>query len=174
VQRVPPIIDWHNHFGCHNSEQSLGVVCVTTQQTTTAMMRLITSVYFALLLVLWESNVAATGLRHPLIETAVNEENNIEFNETTTTTTTTDQGRDLATANYYHVAKLGGPNPDAAIGNPLKGLVESPIYTNPPYKSEIPLAVEFYYVGTYWYDVFVDYHQGTELSQVDVGTVRLG
>jgi hypothetical protein len=43
---------------------------------------------------------------------------------------------------------LGRPNPDVAIGNPLKGLVESPIYTFPPYKDDIPLAVEFYYIGT--------------------------
>jgi hypothetical protein len=114
------------------------------------MLRFITSVCFALSLILWESNVAATGLRHPGIE-AAKETKSIELNETTMTTTV--QGRDLATANYYHVAKLGGPNPDAAIGNPLKGLVESPIYTNPPYKSEIPLAVEFYYIGTYWYDI---------------------
>jgi hypothetical protein len=105
---------------------------------TAMMMRLMTSVCCALSLVLWESNVAATGLHHPPIE--AKEKNN---------ETTTDQGRDLATVNYYHVAKLGGPNPDAAIGNPLKGLVESPIYTNPPYKSEIPLAVEFYYIGMY-------------------------
>jgi hypothetical protein len=55
-----------------------------------------------------------------------------------------------STNSYYHVvsnATLGAPNLDAAIGNPLKGLVESPIYTNPPYKADIPLAVEFYYVG---------------------------
>jgi hypothetical protein len=53
--------------------------------------------------------------------------------------------------NYYHTLTssiLGDPNPDAAIGNPLKGLVESPIYTNPPYKVDVPLAVEFYYLGT--------------------------
>jgi hypothetical protein len=53
---------------------------------------------------------------------------------------------------FYHVvpsSTLGGPNPQAAIGNPLKGLVESPIYTNPPYTADIPLAVEFYYVGEY-------------------------
>jgi hypothetical protein len=28
-------------------------------------------------------------------------------------------------------------------------LVESPIYTNPPYKANIPLAVEFYYLGRF-------------------------
>jgi hypothetical protein len=58
--------------------------------------------------------------------------------------------RELAT--YYHTlstSTLGGPNPDAAMGNPLKGLVESPIYTWPPYKPDLPVAVEFYYIGTF-------------------------
>jgi hypothetical protein len=53
-------------------------------------------------------------------------------------------------ASYYHTVTtdiLGAPNPDAAIGNPLKGLVESPIYMPPPYKPDLPLAVEFYYLG---------------------------
>jgi hypothetical protein len=53
---------------------------------------------------------------------------------------------------YYHtvssLAQLGAPNPDAAIGNPLKGLMESPQYNPPPYKAAIPLSLEFYYVGT--------------------------
>lgn len=56
--------------------------------------------------------------------------------------------RDLAS--YYYsltTSNLGGPNPDAAIGNPLKGLMESPLYVAPPYKADIPLAVEFYYIG---------------------------
>jgi hypothetical protein len=59
---------------------------------------------------------------------------------------------------FYHVvpsSTLGGPNPQAAIGNPLKGLVESPIYTNPPYTADIPLAVEFYYVGEYGFHYFL-------------------
>lgn len=56
--------------------------------------------------------------------------------------------RDLA--EYYHTfssESLGLPNPDAAIGNPLKGLVESPYYNWPPYQADIPLSVEFYYIG---------------------------
>lgn len=51
---------------------------------------------------------------------------------------------------YYHTlttTTLGAPNPDAAIGNSLKGLAENPVYTNPPYKADIPLSVEFYYLG---------------------------
>jgi hypothetical protein len=63
---------------------------------------------------------------------------------------TREDQRELAT--YYHTlstSTLGGPNPDAAIGNPLKGLMESPIYTWPPYKPDLPVAVEFYYVGKF-------------------------
>lgn len=66
-----------------------------------------------------------------------------------------DPPRDLSSSSSssYHTlgsTKLGVPNPDAAIGNPLKGLVESPVYTNPPYKADIPLAVEFYYFGQFF------------------------
>jgi hypothetical protein len=60
-------------------------------------------------------------------------------------------------ASYYHSISsetLGFPDPDAAIGNALKGLVESPIYTNPPYKADIPLAVEFYYLGRFAVNMF--------------------
>jgi hypothetical protein len=58
--------------------------------------------------------------------------------------------RDLQ-ADYYTLTtrQLGAPNPDAAIGNPLKGLVESPRYTTPPYTSNVPLSMEFYYIGTF-------------------------
>jgi hypothetical protein len=59
---------------------------------------------------------------------------------------------DLQLSGYYHTltpSTLGGPNPDAAIGNPLRGLVESPQYAEPPYNSQIPVAVEFYYFGMY-------------------------
>jgi hypothetical protein len=56
-----------------------------------------------------------------------------------------------SSSSYYHIvsssAKLGASNPDAAIGNPLKGLMESPQYNPPPYKAAIPLSLEFYYVG---------------------------
>jgi hypothetical protein len=50
---------------------------------------------------------------------------------------------------YYtlNASALGAPNPDAAIGNPMKGLMESPIYTIPPYAADIPLSLEFYYFG---------------------------
>jgi hypothetical protein len=66
---------------------------------------------------------------------------------------TREDQRELAT--YYHTlstSALGGPNPDAAIGNPLKGLVESPIYTWPPYKPDLPVAVEFYYISKFIQD----------------------
>jgi hypothetical protein len=59
-------------------------------------------------------------------------------------------------AAYYHTvtaSTLGSPNPDAAIGNPLKGLVESPIYMPPPYKPNLPLTVEFYYLGKWFENV---------------------
>lgn len=55
-----------------------------------------------------------------------------------------------ARTKYYYAltpADLGGPDPDVAIGNPLKGLVESPLYNAPPYNAGIPLALEFYYIG---------------------------
>jgi hypothetical protein len=51
---------------------------------------------------------------------------------------------------YYHTlttADLGIFNPDVAIGNPLKGLVENPVFTNPPYRVDIPLAVELHFIG---------------------------
>jgi hypothetical protein len=90
-------------------------------------------VWLVLALASLECQAAATSLRHVPVESS---------NETT-------EERDLATKYYHTVSstKLGDPNPDAANGNPLKGLVESPIYTNPPYTSKIPLAVEFYYIG---------------------------
>jgi hypothetical protein len=100
------------------------------------MMRLVALAlwWVILALALSECQAAATSLRHAPV---------VESSETTA------EERDLA-ANYYHTVsstKLGDRNPDAAIGNPLKGLVESPIYTNPPYTAKIPLAVEFYYIG---------------------------
>jgi hypothetical protein len=67
-------------------------------------------------------------------------------------------------AKFYHVvpsSTLGRPNPQAAIGNPLKGLVESPIYTNPPYTADIPIAVEFYYVGEYGFHYFLVHNGNT-------------
>ena len=52
-------------------------------------------------------------------------------------------------AQYHTVTDLGQPNPDAALGNPMRGLMESPDYTWPPYDSQVPLSLEFYYVGMY-------------------------
>jgi len=49
----------------------------------------------------------------------------------------------------YHILTCylsGSVNPDAAIGNPMKGLIESPKYTRPPYSSQVPLSLEFYYM----------------------------
>jgi hypothetical protein len=51
---------------------------------------------------------------------------------------------------YYSTsdaAVLGASNPDAAIGNPLKGLVNSPWWqsSNPP--TSIPNSLEHYYIG---------------------------
>jgi hypothetical protein len=85
--------------------------------------------------------------------------------------------RDLQ-GDYYTLTtrQLGAPNPDAAIGNPLKGLVESPRYTTPPYKSDVPLSMEFYYIGTfpsfftdaaYVFDLRIDFairHRETHIS----------
>jgi hypothetical protein len=59
--------------------------------------------------------------------------------------------RNLAGGGNYHslwTAELGLPNPEAAIGNPLKGLMPSPQYSRPPYTPTLPHSLEFYYVGT--------------------------
>lgn len=69
-------------------------------------------------------------------------------------TTTTEQSQQPQPYYTLTAATLGMPNPDAAIGNPLKGLVESPYYNQPPYDSDVPLAVEFYYMGAYYMYVF--------------------
>lgn len=89
---------------------------------------IVASVAYFLLLCLWHVDSQATNVREGLRRRNLQSEN----------------------APYYHnltTWTLGRPNPDAAIGNPLKGLVESPIYTWPPYTADIPLALEFYYVG---------------------------
>jgi hypothetical protein len=52
---------------------------------------------------------------------------------------------------YYYTltsAELGSPSPEAAIGNPLKGLMPSPLFSQPPYGEQLPHALEFYYIGT--------------------------
>ena len=43
--------------------------------------------------------------------------------------------------------ELGERNPDVAIGNPMKGLMPSPPWKQPPYESDIPHSLEFYYFG---------------------------
>jgi Malectin domain len=62
----------------------------------------------------------------------------------------TEQGhRSLAPA-YYSTSDpnlLGSLNPDAAIGNPLKGLVASPSWTGGVTKYTIPNSLEFTYMG---------------------------
>lgn len=56
----------------------------------------------------------------------------------------------VGTSGQYHtLTDLGQPNPDATLGNPMRGLAESPRYTWPPYDSQVPLSLEFYYVGEY-------------------------
>jgi Malectin domain len=53
-------------------------------------------------------------------------------------------------AAYYSTSDpniLGAANPDAAIGNPLKGLVASPSWTGGVTKYTIPNSLEFTYVG---------------------------
>jgi hypothetical protein len=51
---------------------------------------------------------------------------------------------------YYSTSDpnlLGSLNPDAAVGNPLKGLVASPSWTGGNTKYTIPNSLEFTYVG---------------------------
>lgn len=56
----------------------------------------------------------------------------------------------LQATSYYYSASgaaiLGSPNADAAVGNPLKGLLTSPRWTSNP-ASSIPSSLEFYYIG---------------------------
>ena len=57
--------------------------------------------------------------------------------------------RELATP-YFSTsdpAILGASNFDAAIGNPLKGLLTSPIWTGGNTPTSIPSTLEFYYIG---------------------------
>lgn len=51
---------------------------------------------------------------------------------------------------YYEVSDvtvLGSANPDAAMGNPLKGLFTSPRWTGGNTTDSIPSTLEFYYIG---------------------------
>jgi hypothetical protein len=51
---------------------------------------------------------------------------------------------------YYNISSvqvLGAPNPEAAIGNPLKGLVGNVDFTNyDPQATSIDMSLEFYYI----------------------------
>jgi hypothetical protein len=60
--------------------------------------------------------------------------------------------RTLQTKAYYFTTISGGPklgsfSPDAAVGNPLKGLLGSPFYTKPPHFGAVKASLEFYYIG---------------------------
>jgi Malectin domain len=61
------------------------------------------------------------------------------------------QDRRLAETPYYETtsaAILGSVNPDAAIGNPLRGLHTSPQWTNGNFHQySIPSTLEFHYIG---------------------------
>jgi hypothetical protein len=59
----------------------------------------------------------------------------------------------------YHTVpmnELGALNPDAAIGNPLRGLLPSPDFRSPMEANEtgVPHSLEFYYIG--WNSVFTN------------------
>jgi hypothetical protein len=53
--------------------------------------------------------------------------------------------------NYYYTTTdksvLGAMNPEAGIGNPLKGLTTSPVWTGPSTPVNLPTSLEFHYVG---------------------------
>jgi hypothetical protein len=55
--------------------------------------------------------------------------------------------RRLQTTPYYETTDLGGANPEAALGNPLKGLLSSPRFGAQYYADQIQPSLEFYYVG---------------------------
>jgi len=51
---------------------------------------------------------------------------------------------------YYstsHPDDLGPANPDAALGNPYKGLMDSPWWNYPPYPEDVPSSLDMYYLG---------------------------
>jgi hypothetical protein len=48
---------------------------------------------------------------------------------------------------YYTNTDVGDEDPDAAIGNPMRGLIESPRYSIPPWTANIPATMEFLYIG---------------------------
>lgn len=47
---------------------------------------------------------------------------------------------------YYSTTNLGQVNPDAAAGNPMKGLMTSPDWHGSSYNQDIPSSLEFYYI----------------------------
>jgi hypothetical protein len=58
-----------------------------------------------------------------------------------------DSGKRRLQGRYYTTSNLGARNIDAAMGNPLKGLMSSPRWARPPYRSDIPISLEYYYIG---------------------------
>jgi hypothetical protein len=61
------------------------------------------------------------------------------------------KGKRRQLSNYYYSTKdasvLGAANPDAAIRNPLKGLLTSPLWTGGNTPDSVPSSLEFYYFG---------------------------
>jgi hypothetical protein len=48
---------------------------------------------------------------------------------------------------YFSTTSLPWFNPDAAMGNPMRGLIGSPFYEHPPLPDAVPSTLEFFYVG---------------------------
>lgn len=68
------------------------------------------------------------------------------FNDTATNMS----GRILQTSPYYFTAsslRLGSFSPDAALANPLKGLMGSPFYLKPPHNDAVKASLEFFYMA---------------------------
>jgi hypothetical protein len=103
----------------------------------------------ALLALIQSASVLVTETRNREDINTHNGTHHLRFRGNGSGSITRYESRDLVTAPYHVLTttQLGRPNLDAGIGNPMKGLMESPIYTWPPYKADIPLALEFYYIG---------------------------
>jgi hypothetical protein len=54
--------------------------------------------------------------------------------------------RTLQQAPYFSTTDLGAVDPDAAAGNPMKGLVTSPSWHGSSYKQDVPSSLELYYI----------------------------
>jgi hypothetical protein len=54
--------------------------------------------------------------------------------------------RTLQQAPYFSATDLGAVDPDAAAGNPMKGLMTSPSWHGSSYKQDVPSSLEFYYI----------------------------